>query len=74
MDIQYLLLSPETIWTPYSQYLKVNDKNQTVEISPNLPEDHPLQKFRNGNVLDVDKYFDTVVSYYLIEYICLFSF
>ena len=61
MDIQYLLLSPETIWTPYSQYLKVNDKNQAVEISPNLPEDHPLQKFRNGNVLDVDKYFDTVI-------------
>ena len=66
MDLQYLLWAPKQIHTPYSQYLKFNDKNHTIEISPDLPADHPLQNFikkeeENGtNVLDVDKYFDTV--------------
>ena len=59
MDLQFLLKSP------FSQYLTFNDKDQTIEISPDLPADHPLQNFikkeENGtNVLDVDKYFDTV--------------
>ena len=57
MDLQYLLdLNEETV-----QHLKFNDKDQTIEISPDLPQDHPLQKFRNGNVLDVDKYFEKVL-------------
>ena len=59
MDLQFLLNSP------FSQYLTFNDKDQTIEISPDLPVDHPLQNFikieENGkNVLDVDKYFDRV--------------
>ena len=59
-DLQFLLNSP------FSQYLTFNDKDQTIEISPDLPADHPLQKFikkeeENGtNVLDDDKYFDRV--------------
>ena len=65
MDLQYLMWAPKQIHTPYSQYLKFNDKNHTIEISPNLPDDHPLQNFikieENGKyVLDVDKYFDRV--------------
>ena len=60
-DLQFLLNSP------FSQYLKVNDRDQTIEISPDLPVDHPLQNFikieENGkNGLDVDKYFDRVGS------------
>ena len=68
MDLQYLLWAPKQIHTPYSQYLKFNDKDQTIEISPHLPDDHPLQNFikieENGkNVFDVDKYFDRVGSF-----------
>ena len=66
MDVQYLLWSPKHIRTPYSQYLRVNDKDQTIEIRPDLPLDHPLQRFRNGNVLDVDKYFDKVRNNFLL--------
>ena len=59
MDLQFLLNSP------FSQYLTFNDKDQTIEISPDLPADHPLQNFikkeENGKqILDVDKYFETV--------------
>ena len=65
MDLQYFMWAPKQIHTPYSQYLKFNDKNQTIEISPHLPINHPLQNFikieeNEKNVFDVDKYFDTV--------------
>ena len=62
MDLQFLLKST------FSQYLTFNDKNQTIEISPHLPVDHPLQNFikieeNEKNVFDVDKYFDRVGSF-----------
>ena len=55
MDVTYLLQEG-----PIKQYLTFNDEDQKIKISDQLPENHPLQKFRNGNNLDTNKLYDTV--------------
>ena len=81
MDLQYLMWAPKQIRVPYSQYLTFNDKDQTIEISPHLPDDHPLQNFikigENGKmVLDVDKYFNLVwfpkFTFYVLNFFSQF--
>ena len=42
------------------KYLSFNIKNQNVEISFNLPSDHPLQKYNDQNVLNVKKFYKKV--------------
>ena len=55
MDVTYLLQE-----APIKQYLTFNDEDHTIKISDQLPENHPLQMFRNGNYLDTNKLYDTV--------------
>ena len=55
MDVTYLL--QEAL---IKQYLTFNDEDHTIKISDQLPENHPLQMFRNENYLDTNKLYNTV--------------
>jgi len=59
MDVTYLLKDDDP-YGPIKQYLTFNDEDHTIKISDQLPENHPLQMFRNGNYLDTNKLYDTV--------------
>ena len=52
MDLQLILEGVE-------DFLIFNTKNQSVEMR-NLPSGHPLERFQDGNKLDVKKYFKDV--------------
>ena len=52
MDLQLILKGVE-------EFLVFNTENQSVEMR-NLPPGHPLERFQDGNKLDVKKYFKEV--------------
>ena len=52
MDLQLILDGME-------EFLVFNSRDQIVEIR-NLPPGHPLERFQEGNKLDVKKYFKEV--------------
>ena len=52
MDLQLILEGME-------DFLIFNTRDQSVEMR-NLPPGHPLERFQNGNKLDVRKYFKEV--------------
>ena len=52
MDLQLILEGME-------DFLIFNTRDQSVEMR-NLPPGHPLERFQDGNKLDVKKYFEEV--------------
>ena len=52
MDLQLILDGME-------EFLVFNSRDQSVEIR-SLPPGHPLERFQEGNKLDVKKYFKEV--------------
>ena len=52
MDLQLILEDVE-------DFLIFNTKDQCVEMR-NLPSGHPLERFQEGNKMDVNKYFKKV--------------
>ena len=52
MDLQLILDGME-------EFLVFNSRDQIVEMR-NLPPGHPLERFQEGNKLDVKKYFKEV--------------
>ena len=57
MDLQLILRGLE-------DFLFFNTEDQSVEIR-NLPPGHPLERFQDGNKLDVKKYFEHVDKYFM---------
>ena len=55
MDLQLILDGME-------EFLVFNSRDQIVEMR-NLPPGHPLERFQEGNKLDVKKYFKEVSKY-----------
>ena len=55
MDLQVILEGLE-------EFLVFNSRDQIVEMR-NLPPGHPLERFQEGNKLDVKKYFKEVSKY-----------
>ena len=60
MDLQLILDGME-------EFLVFNTRDQIVEMR-NLPPGHPLERFQEGNKLDVKKYFKEVSK--KIDMIC----
>ena len=60
MDLQVILEGLE-------EFLVFNSRDQIVEMR-NLPPGHPLERFQEGNKLDVKKYFKEVSK--KIDMIC----
>ena len=59
MDLQLILEGVE-------DFLFFNTEDQSVEMR-NLPPGHPLERFQEGNKLDVKKYFKEVEIWVEIE-------
>ena len=57
MDLQLILEGME-------DFLIFNTRDQSVEMR-NLPPGHPLERFQDGDKLDVKKYFEHVDRYFM---------